>query len=178
MHVDTIRKRAHKVELCGRVARKKPYVNKINRGKRLKFAKEMLENSVEFWKNIIWSDESKFNLFRSDGKVMVWRTPHEEFDLKCTIPMVKHGDGSVMVWGCFTCQRVGKLCVLGRVIDRFYYRDILEQNLQPSINHFKLSQRYIFMHDNNPKHTSGLINDWLKRKRIETRPLVTIFIRS
>ena len=55
-------------------------------------------------------------------------------------------------------------------MDRFYYRDILEQNLQPSINHFKLSQRCIFMHDNDPKHTSGLIKDWLKRKTIQTLP--------
>ena len=53
-------------------------------------------------------------------------------------------------------------------MDRFYYRDILEQNLQPSINHFKLGQRCIFMHDNDPKHTSRLIKDWLKSKRIET----------
>ena len=48
LHVDTIRKRAHEVGLFGRVARKKPYVNKINRGKLLKFAKEMLEKPVDF----------------------------------------------------------------------------------------------------------------------------------
>ena len=154
LHVDTIRKRAHEVGLFGRVARKKPYVNKINRGKRLKFAKEMLEKPVDFWKNVVWSDESKFNLFGSDGKIMVWRTPREEFNPKCTIPTVKHGGGSVMVWGCFTRQGVGKLCVLDRIMDRFFYRDILEQNLLPSINHFKLGQRCIFMHDNDPKHTS------------------------
>ena len=75
-----------------------------------------------------------------------------------------------MVWGCFISQGVGKLCVLDRVMDRFYYRDILEENLQPSINHFKLGQRCIFMHDNDLKHTSGLIKDWLKRKRIQTLP--------
>ena len=100
----------------------------------------MLENPVEFWKNVVWSDESKFNLFGSDGKVMVWKTPHEEFDRKCTIPTIKHGGDSFIVWGCFTLQEVGKLCVLDRIMDRFYYRDILEQNLQPPINHIKLGQ--------------------------------------
>ena len=49
-HADTIRKRAHEL---GRVARQKPYVNKINRGKRIKFGKEMLEKSVDFWKNVV-----------------------------------------------------------------------------------------------------------------------------
>ena len=90
LHVDTIRKRVHEV---GRVARKKPYVNKINRGKRIKLGKEMLEKPVDFWKNVVWLDESKFKLFGSDGKVMVWRTPCEEFDPKCTMPTTKHGDG-------------------------------------------------------------------------------------
>ena len=43
LHVDTIPNRAHQATLFGRVAHKKPYVNKINGGKRLNFAKEMLE---------------------------------------------------------------------------------------------------------------------------------------
>ena len=80
LHFDTIRKRVHEV---GLVARKKPYMNKVNRGKRIKFAKEMLEKPVDSWKNVVWSDETKFNLFGSDSKVMVWRTPCKEFDPKC-----------------------------------------------------------------------------------------------
>ena len=56
------------------------------------------------------------------------------------------------------------------IMDRFYYRDILEQNLLPSINHFKLGQRCIFMHENNPAYISGLIKDWLKSEKIETLP--------
>ena len=95
LHVDTIRKRAHEL---GRVARKKPYVNKIDRRKRIKFGKEMLEKSVDFWKNVLWSDES----FGSDGQVMTWRTAGEEFDRKSTIPTIKQGAGSVMIWSCFT----------------------------------------------------------------------------
>ena len=57
LHVDIIRNRAHEAKLFDGVARKKPYVNKINRGKRLKFAKEMLEKLSSFWESVIWSDE-------------------------------------------------------------------------------------------------------------------------
>ena len=121
LHVDTIRKRIHKVGLFGRVARKKPYVNKINRVKQLKFAKEMLEKPVDFSKNVVRFDDSKFNLFGSDGKVIIWRTPLEEFDPKYTIPTIKHGGGSVMVYGCFTRQEVGKLCALDGIMGRFYH---------------------------------------------------------
>ena len=79
---------------------------------------------------------------------MVYKAPSEEFDPKCTITTIKHGGGSVVFWGCFIRQRVGKRCVLDRIMDRFYYRDIWEQNLQSSINEFERSQRSIFMHDN------------------------------
>ena len=48
LHVEKIRNRAHEATLFGRVAREKPYVNKINRGKRLNFAKEMLEKLSSF----------------------------------------------------------------------------------------------------------------------------------
>ena len=92
--------------------------------------------------------------------MMLWRTPCEEFDRKCAIPMVKHDDDSVTVSPARNLEN----CIM----NRFYYRDIFEQSLQPSINRFKLGQRCNFMHDNDRKHTSGLIKDWLKRKRIQT----------
>ena len=88
-----VRRRLHEVGLFGRVARKKPYVNKVNRGKRIAFAKTYREKPPGFWNNVLWSDESKFNLFGSDGKVMIWRMPKEEFDPKCTVPTVKHAGG-------------------------------------------------------------------------------------
>ena len=116
LHVDTIRNRAHEARLFGRVARKKPYVNKINRGKRLQFAKEMLEKLS----SVLFGPTSKNSTFLAP---MVWRTPHEEFDPKCIVPTVKYAGGSVMVWGCFTRRRVEKLCVLDRIMNRFYYRD-------------------------------------------------------
>ena len=98
----TVKRQAHEVALFGRVVRKKPYVNKTNRLKRLKYAKERLRKPLRFLDTIVWSDESKFNLSESDGRIMVWRSRYEEFDPKCTVPIVKHGGGSVMVWDCFT----------------------------------------------------------------------------
>ena len=98
---------------------------------------------------------------------MVWRTPSKEFESNCTVPTVKYGDGSIMTWGCFTQRRIGKLYILDRIMDGFYYHDILEKNLLPSIEQFSLEQQYIFMHDSDLKHTYKLIKDWLKEKRIE-----------
>ena len=65
---------------------------------------------------------------------MIWRRTFKKgFDSKCIVPAVNHGDSSVTVCGCFTRKGTGQLCILDRVMDRFYYRDNLEQHLLPSI---------------------------------------------
>ena len=50
-----------------RLELKKSFINKTNRKKRLAWAKERKE-WVNEWENIIWSDESKFELFRGDDR--------------------------------------------------------------------------------------------------------------
>ena len=91
----TVRRRLHEIGLYGRVARKKSYVNKINRRKRLEYTKTYREKPLGFWNKVLWSDESKFNLFGSDGKVVAWRSPKEGSRPECTISTAKHGGGNV-----------------------------------------------------------------------------------
>ncbi len=52
---------------------------------------------------------TKINLFGSDGVKRVWRQPGEEYKDKCVLPTVKHGGGSVMVWGCMSAAGTGEL---------------------------------------------------------------------
>ncbi|GFW29167.1 transposable element Tc1 transposase [Trichonephila clavipes] len=54
------------------------------------------ETPQQFWNDVIFSDESKFNIFGSDGRRMVSRKPNTSHHPKHTIPTVKHGGGSVM----------------------------------------------------------------------------------
>ena len=82
--------------------------------------------------------------------------------------LYKHGTGPLTVWSCFARNGVIKMCILDRNMDRFYYRDILEKYLLPSIKKFNLGPDLFLMHDNDPKHTSALIKDWLKEQKIST----------
>ena len=68
----------------------------------------MSAKPLNFWNTALWSDESKFNLFGSDGKVMVWRSEKEEFDPKYTVPTVKYDGDSITVWGCFCRSGVSR----------------------------------------------------------------------
>lgn len=45
---------------------------------------------------MFWSDESKFNLFGSDGKVYGRHTTMQELNPKYTLKSVKHSGGNVM----------------------------------------------------------------------------------
>ena len=163
----TVRRRLHEIDLKGRVTRKKPYVNKVNRGKRLEYAKTYREKPLGSWDNVLWTDESKFNLFGSDGKVMVWRTPKEELDPKCTVSTVKYGGGNVKCWGCFSSCGVGNLVFIDGNMTGEVYRDILQKNLFESIKMLNLGREWVMQQDNDPKHRAHIVTHWLKEKEVE-----------
>ncbi|GFU66761.1 HTH_Tnp_Tc3_2 domain-containing protein [Trichonephila clavipes] len=72
---ETVRNVIRYAGYSSRVARKKPFINIKNKKKRLEFAKTHQLKTDNFWKKVIFSDESKFNIFGSDGRRTVWRKP-------------------------------------------------------------------------------------------------------
>ena len=67
---------------------------------RLEHAKRHLKDSQTMRNKILWSDETKIELFGLNAKHHVWKKPG-------TVPTVKHGGGSIMLWGCFQRQGLG-----------------------------------------------------------------------
>lgn len=58
----TVRCRLQKMGLRYCKAKCKPHINQTNIKKRLGFAKKYVNISISFWRRIMWSDESKFEL--------------------------------------------------------------------------------------------------------------------
>ena len=50
---------------------------------------------------LLWSNETKKELFGHNDQKYVWRREGEAFNPKNTKPTIKHGGVSIMVWGCF-----------------------------------------------------------------------------
>lgn len=173
VHPETIRRVIREKGYNGRVARKKPFISEINKKKRAKFAKEHSQKDFSYWKNVIFVDESKYNIFGSDGRVMVWRKPNEELNKENLRPTVKHGGGSVMVWGCMSAAGVGNLVFIEGNMDKTLYLNILKDNLKQSAEKLGIGNTFQFYQDNDPKHKSYLVREWLLYncpKVIETPP--------
>ncbi|GFY03911.1 transposable element Tc1 transposase [Trichonephila clavipes] len=110
---ETVRNVIRHAGYSSRVARKKPFISLQNQKDRLEFAKSHQMKTDNFWKKVIFSDESKFNIFGSDGRHTVWRNPNTALDPKNLHPTVKHGGVSVMVWGRMASNGVHALLQTG-----------------------------------------------------------------
>ncbi len=68
------------------------------------------------------------------------------------VPTVKHGGGSVLMWGCMSAAGVGELHFIDGIMNSQIYCSILKEKMLPSLR--ALGRRALFQHDNDPKHTS------------------------
>ncbi len=75
---------------------------------RLQFAQAHQNGTIEDWKNVAWSDESRFLLRHSDDRVRIWRKGHESMNPSCLVSMVQAG-GGVMVVGDIFLAHLGPL---------------------------------------------------------------------
>ena len=126
VHPENVRRVLRAEGYNGRIARKKPYINAINRKKRLEFAKAYRSEEDEWWSNVIFADEGKFDVYGSDERVRVWRKCKEKLNPKHLQPTVKHGGSSVMVSGCISSHGMGELVFIDYILDKNKYLSILQ----------------------------------------------------
>ncbi|KAG2461527.1 TCB1 transposase, partial [Polypterus senegalus] len=158
----TISAAIHQSGLYGRVARRKPLLSKRHMAARLEFTKRHLKDSQIMRNKILWSDETKIELFGVNARRHVWRKPDTANHQANTIPIVKHGGGSIMLWGCFSAAGTGRLVRIKGKMTAAMYRNILDENLLQSTLDLRLERRFIFQQDNDLKHTAKISKEWLQ----------------
>ena len=123
---------------------------------------------MEDWRKVIWSDESKFMIWNSDGREWCWRDPKLPITSQHVKPTVKYGKDSVMVWGCFSGFGVGFYCKIDGRMNGELYREILADELMRTISANDLDiNEVIFQHDNDPKHAATETKRWLDEHDIK-----------
>jgi len=156
----------HNLKMAGMkavVKKKKPKLTKKHKKDRLDFALKHQYWTIEDWKKIVWSDETKINRFGSDGKKWAWKKKGEGLSDRLIEPTIKFGGGSVMVWGCMLWDGVGYAVKIDGRMDGPLYVQIMEDDLQNSLEYYGYTpDNIIFQQDNDPKHTSGVAKTWFK----------------
>uniref|UniRef100_A0A8K9UDX3 Transposase n=1 Tax=Oncorhynchus mykiss TaxID=8022 RepID=A0A8K9UDX3_ONCMY len=156
--------RRHGLKSCS--ARKVPLLKLAYVQARLKFANDHLDDPKEEWEQVMWSDETKIELFGLNSTRHVWRKK-DEYNPKNTIPTVKHGGGNIILWGCFSAKGTERLHRIEGRMDGAKYREILANNLLPSVRALKMGRGWVFQHDNEPKHTARATKEWLRKKHLK-----------
>ena len=86
----------------------------------------------------------------------ICRTIGEELKECCLQPTIKHGGGSIQVWGCISAEGAGDLVRVDGIMTAERYKQILIHHAVPSGRRL-IGENFIFQHDNDPKHTTNII---------------------
>ena len=136
-------------------------LSKTNIKKRFAYANEYVNKNIDFWEQVIFTYESKFNIFGSDGRKNVWRKEGEALNPRNITHTIKHGGGNVMVWGSMSANGVENLVFVEGKMNKTDYLNILKNNFVQSAEKMGLENGFVFVQDNDPKHSAALVKEWL-----------------
>ena len=112
---------------------------------------------------VVFSDESRTNLFGSYGWQYYWRRSGEHLLDWHVQPIVK------FLWfeHARAMEGVGNLCLIEGKMNKYVYCEVLEMELMNTIHMNDLGEEdVIFQHDNDPKHTFKYVTNWWLAQKI------------
>ena len=146
-----------------------PRLTQLHKVNRLRWARNHSNWNMRQWRPVLFSDESKFNISMSDGRLRVWRRRGE--DLRHSQEAVLHtdafGGGGVMVWGGIWHGGKSELVVIqnGRLNARRYIDEIVEPVIIPLRQRIG-PRRFLLQQDGATAHTAGIVRDHLQDNNI------------
>ena len=149
-----------KSRLRGCVAIQKPLLWRGNKEKQLKYAIQHKDWAQEMFNQVLYTDESKFEIFGTKRCQYVRKRIGEAYHPKCLNPTIKHGGGSLQVWGCLSSSGVGDLIKIEGRLTGECYVDILRHHVISSGMRL-IGHNFILQQDNDPKHCSRVAKNYL-----------------
>ena len=117
------------------------------------------------WRRVLFTDESRFTLYRADGRRRVYRRRGERFADACVVERDRFGGGSVMVWGGIAHGIKSQLIIVAGNMTAVRYRDeILRPVAVPLVQQRNLN--LILQQDNARPHVARVCQDFLANNNI------------
>ena len=105
-------------------------------------------------------------IFGRNAKHYVWCKPDTALHPKTTIPTVKHGGGSIMLWGCFSSAGTGALVRIEGKMDGAKYIKNPRGKPAARCKQAEIGMKCTFQFDNDLKQTAKATLEWLRNKKI------------
>ncbi len=128
----TVRNRLREAHLHARRTHRDLDLTAVHRHNRLEWANAHIRWGLELWRGVLFTDESRFSLSRSDGRQRVWRPVGERFaDVSIVIkwPMVAVG---LWYWQAYVMDNEHR-CIL--LIAFWMHRDTVTRSWGPLLCH-------------------------------------------
>lgn len=165
---ETIRKTLKEDDFFSSIKKPALPLTSTRKKKRLAWAKKYKGWSVEDWKRVIFSDETKINRFGSDGKLWTWikrGEPPKDHNVNFKY---KGDGGSLMLWSCITKHGPGYIVKIEGGLDSKLYCDILGSDYIETLKYYGMNLKdVILQRDNDPKHTSQYTLEWMKKNNVK-----------
>ncbi len=160
----TIRSYIHKCQLKLYCAKRKPYVNSVQKRRRLLWARRHLGWTITQWKRVLWSDESVFQVFFGRNGRRVLRT--KEKRIIQTVTSNKSKSQGLSWYGVVSVPLAKVTCtsVMAPLMLKVH-RDFGAQYAAFKKTSFQ-GHPCIFQQDNAKPHSAHITKSWLRRKRV------------
>ena len=160
----TVRKSAG---LKSRKVIKRPLMADRHRWTRLAWCLARRGWNLRTWRKIHLSEESRFLLHVTDGRMRVWRHKNTIYTPRNIQPTVPYGGGSVMVWGCISHNcKLDLVTIQSNLTGYQYIRDVLQPVVVPHFDNHQLATRPVYMDDNAMPHRSRAVTTYLQSEAI------------
>ncbi len=150
--------------------RKVPLLKKAHVQARLKFANEHLNDSEENWVKVLWSDETKIELFGINSTRRVWRRRNAAYDPKNTIPPSNMEVETLCFGGVFLLRGQDNCTASKR---RWTGPCTVRARALKPDRALKMGRGWVFQHDNSRVSTVGPKAGMLVRARASRVSTVT-----
>ena len=110
---------------------------------------------------MLWIDKSKFEVFGSQRRTFLRCRKKEKMLEEGLLPFVKHGGGNVKVWGCCGGGKVGDLNRGKRDLE-----EGLSLHFATPCGRRLIGDNFLLQQDNDPKHSSKLCNNYLRKRSL------------
>ena len=160
----TVRNRLREVNLRARRPHQGIDLTAVRRQTRRNWANAHLRWTLARWRRVLFSDESRFQLYRADGRLRVWRRSGERYADANVIRRVAHGGASVMVWAGICHGQRTRLHFIDGNLNGQRYRDEI---LRPIVVPFVRLHHLTFQQDNARPHVARICMDFLGEEDID-----------